>query len=71
MCYEHVNYKQKIDDKDPWTGFLSSIAWDVRLTIHVTLDAAPAELVFARGMMLPMAFKAGWERILSCPRVPP
>ena len=55
--------KQVFDEKDPWTGFLSSIAWAMRSTIHSTIDATPAELVFGRDMILPTAFTADWESI--------
>ena len=55
--------KQVFDEKDPWTGYLSSIAWVMRSTIHTTLDATPSELVFGRDMILPLEFKADWEHI--------
>ena len=55
--------KQLFDEKDPWSGFLSSIAWAMRSTIHTTINATPAELVFGRDMILPIAFQADWEAI--------
>jgi len=35
----------------------------LRSTIHTTLEATPAELVFGRDMILPIEFKADWEKI--------
>lgn len=55
--------KQSFDDTDPWTGYLTSIAWALRSTIHTTLDTTPAELVFGRDMIMPIQFKADWEKI--------
>ena len=48
--------KQVFDEKDPWTGFLYSIEWAMRSTMHSTIDATPAELVFGRDMILTTAF---------------
>jgi transposase InsO family protein len=55
--------KQSFDDTDPWTGYLTSIAWALRSTIYTTLDTTPAELVFGRDMIMPIQFKADWEKI--------
>ena len=55
--------KQVFGENDPWSGFLSSVAWALRSTTHSTIDAIPAELVFGRDMILPAAFAADWESI--------
>ena len=55
--------KQVFDKNDPWTGFLSSIAWALRSTIHTTLNVTPAELVFGRDMIPPLQFKENWENM--------
>ena len=46
--------KQVFDKNDPWTGFLSSIAWVLRSKIHAALNVIPSELVFGRDMILPL-----------------
>ena len=53
--------KQIFDDKDLWTGFLSSIVWDLISSVYAVLNSAPEELVIGHNMMLPMTFKVDWE----------
>ena len=55
--------EQNFDKENPWTGFLQSVAWAVRATLHTTLDATPGELVFGRDMIFGIEFKANWARI--------
>ena len=55
--------KQVFDKNDPWTGFLTSIAWALQSTIHITLNITLAKLVFSRDMILPLQFKADWEQM--------
>jgi hypothetical protein len=55
--------QRELDDEDPWTPFLSSVAFAIRSTYHTTLGATPAQLVFNRDMILPIQMKFDWERI--------
>ena len=55
--------EQALDTKYPFRLFLSAIAYAIRNTYHITLEATPAELVFGRNMLLPIEFKANWEAI--------
>jgi hypothetical protein len=54
---------RELDAVDPWTPFLSASAFAIRSTIHTTLGATPAQLVFGRDMLLPMTFEADWAMI--------
>ena len=55
--------EQDLDEKDPWTPFLTATCFAIRSTYHTTLGATPAQLVFGRDMILPMTFKANWASI--------
>lgn len=55
--------KAMFDDKDPWAGYIASISWALRATVHATLQASPAQLVFGRDMILPLSFQANWEEL--------
>jgi hypothetical protein len=52
-----------LDAKDPFGSFLSAAAYAIRSTYHTVLEASPAELVFARHMLLPVKFTADWQAI--------
>ena len=52
-----------LDIDDPWGSILSSVAYAVRSTYHTTLGATPAQLVFGRDMIYPIAFVAEWDVI--------
>ena len=52
-----------LDEKDPYTGILSAVAFATRATIHTTLNATPSQLVFGRDAMLNMEFHADWATI--------
>ena len=52
-----------LDPEDPWTELLNSIAWAIRSTHHTTLGATPAQLVFGRDMVHPIAHIAEWDLI--------
>ena len=57
---------QDIDDlneEDPWSGILTSVAFAVRATIHTTTRATPIQLVFGRDAMLNIPFTANWKLI--------
>ena len=42
---------------------LSAVLFAIRSTVHTTLDATPAELIFGRDMILPIQIKADWDII--------
>ena len=52
-----------IDDDDPWTGVLASVAFGIRATVHTTTRATPAQLVFGRDMILNIKHEADWNYI--------
>jgi hypothetical protein len=52
-----------MDEKDPWGPLLSSSAYAIRSTFHTTLKATPGQLVFGRGMVLPIKIMADWGEI--------
>jgi hypothetical protein len=52
-----------LNEEDPWTPYLASVAWAVRSTYHTVLNATPGQLVFGRDMVLPIQFQADWARI--------
>jgi hypothetical protein len=52
-----------MDEKDPWGPFFASAAYAIRSTFHTTLKATPGQLVFGRGMILPMKFMEDWGTI--------
>ena len=53
----------ELDEKDPFSGLLSAVAFATRATIHTTLDASPSQLVFGRDAMLNIDFHADWQVI--------
>ncbi len=55
--------KEALERDDPWSPFLSSAAWAIRSTYHMTLEATPGQLVFGCDMLCAIAFKLNWERI--------
>jgi len=58
-----VHSNPNLDEKDPWTGILSAVAFAVRATIHTTTQASPMQLVFGRDAMLNIPFEANWAYI--------
>lgn len=52
-----------LNDVDPWSVYLASVAWAIRSTYHTVLEATPGQLVFGRDMVLPIQFQADWARI--------
>eukprot|EP00957_Ditylum_brightwellii_P131456 10026330-Ditylum_brightwellii.AAC.1 len=52
-----------IDEKDPWTGILSSVRFATRLTVHTTMQATPMQLVFGRNTILDVMHDADWNCI--------
>ena len=52
--------EQELNERDPWGPFLAAAAFAIRSTLHTTLKASPAQLVFQRDMLLPIQFTANW-----------
>ena len=55
--------ERELSPDDPWSEFLSAAAFAIRATYHTTLQATPAQLVFGRDMILPIAVEANWDLI--------
>jgi hypothetical protein len=55
--------ERELDENNPWSEFLSAVAFAIRCTYHTTLEAKPAQLVFGRDMILPISTQANWARI--------
>ena len=47
-----------IDEKDPWSGILSAVAFAVRATVHTTAQASQSQLAFGRDAMRPIDHQA-------------
>ena len=52
-----------LDQDDPWSEILASVAWAIRSTVHSTLEATPGQLVFGRDMIFQDTFRANWQSI--------
>ncbi|POM79318.1 Retrovirus Polyprotein [Phytophthora palmivora] len=52
-------------DQQLWTEVLPSVAFAIRATVHTTLCASPAQLVFQRDMIADTVFTAHWATIYS------
>ena len=52
-----------LDEKDPWSGFLSATAFAIRSMYHTTTQASPGQLVFGRDMILNIKHIANWKAI--------
>ena len=46
-----------------WDEHLAATAFAIRSTVHTTLGASPAQLVYGRDMILPVQYKADWATI--------
>ena len=53
----------KRDEADPWGNVLAACMFAIRSTVHTTLQATPAQLVFGRDSLLNIKFEADWEAI--------
>jgi len=49
-----------LNEEDPWTPYLASVAWAICSTYHTVLNATPGQLVFGCDMVLPIQFQADW-----------
>ena len=58
-----IDERELDNQKNPWDEFLSSAAFAIRSTHHMTLGASPAQLVFQRDMFLPVKYVADWTQI--------
>ena len=47
----------------PFEGIVAAVGFAMRATVHTTLQATPAQLVFGRDQILPVTFKADWQYI--------
>ena len=52
-----------LEEDDPWTALLSSIAFAMRATHHTTIGASPAQVVFGRDMIHPLQYTDEWDLI--------
>ena len=53
----------KRDENDPLVWILAACAFAMRSTVHTTLQATPAQLVFGQDSILNTQFTADWEVI--------
>jgi hypothetical protein len=51
------------DPDDPWGGILAAVAFTLRSTYHMTLQATPGQLVFGRDMVLNVQHLTDWTVI--------
>ena len=56
---------QRLDPNDPFADILCSCAWATYSTVHTTLKASPAQLVFGRDMIFDLSFKVKWRHIMD------
>ena len=52
-----------LDEDNPWDGILTAVMFATRATVHTTLQATPAQLVFGRDSILNTKFEADWNII--------
>jgi hypothetical protein len=55
--------KPYYDPDDPWGGILVSVAFALRSTYHMTLQATPGQLIFGRDMVLNIQHLTDWTAI--------
>ena len=53
----------ELDDKNPWDGILSAVAFAVRATVHTTTRASPSQLIFGRDAIFQVQHVADWQYI--------
>ena len=54
-----------LDNKEPFIDILFACAWAMRSTVHTTLKASPAQVVFGRDMLFDLSFKVHWKDLLD------
>ena len=52
-----------VDEMNPFDGILANVAFALRATVHTTLNASPAQLIFGRDMIMHSEFVANWKNI--------
>ena len=55
--------KPYYDPDDPWGGILVAVAFALRSTYHMTLQAMPGQLIFGRDMVLNVQHLTDWTVI--------
>jgi hypothetical protein len=55
--------KPYYDPDDPWGGILMAVAFAVRSTYHMTLQATPGQLLFGKDMVLNIQHLTDWTAI--------
>ena len=50
-------------EEDPWKYVLAATMFAVRTTVHTTLNATPAQLVFGRDAILNIPYEANWKLV--------
>jgi hypothetical protein len=51
------------DLDDPWGGILVAVAFALRSTYHITLQAMPGQLIFGRDMVFNVQHLTDWTAI--------
>ncbi len=59
----HEMVEKGLTPDQEWEGILSAVGFAMKATVHTTLQATPAQLVFGRDAILNIKFKADWQRI--------
>ena len=54
-----------IDDENPWDGIIASTMFALCARVHTTMQHTPAQLVFARDLILNTRHKANWHTRLD------
>jgi len=52
-----------LDSYDPFGEYLAGIAWAIRSTYHIVMDATPGQLVFGRDMIYNLKSITDYERL--------
>lgn len=58
-----VQTNDDLDESDPWSGILTSVAFGIRATVHTTTQATPMQLVFGRDAILNIRHVSDWKYI--------
>jgi hypothetical protein len=61
-----IQDKPYYDPDDPWGGILVAVAFALRSTYHMTLQATPGQLIFGRDMVLNVQHLTDWTAIKAC-----
>ena len=58
-----IKGQSDLDEFGGWEGILSAVGFAMRATVHTTMRATPAQLVFGRDAILNVRFEADWQFI--------